>query len=863
MLKISCFLVVTSLVSGTACAGDAADLTARAADAFSAGHYQQAAGYARQAQAADEEKFQAAVRQALGKKPFDTAVLDAGLAGLVEKTAEARRRAARFDEASVLEQLGTHPMNGFTYRFDDHFRDARLSDPGTAETADRGTSAGFDFNFDSSDTVRLAVRKGVTIVKNGVLKYRHLKGDYLASNGNLAIDKDRIGEILLRIKCKKGKRVKLAWSHDPDAAAGNKETTEAIDIDTIPDNLFHTYRINAKNVLRRRMSFGDRIHKIFLFPSAIYGDCVEIDFIRFVSKTEKYREAPAGVTYESIAQEMRRVIYIDSPRALSYDIDLPAEPCTLNFGAGILQADAPVTLTISIYPRTDAHVPAGQERTELYHARLGDPQSWTDASVDMSAWSGRKVTIQFAAAGATNNVAFISNPVLYTPPSKKMNIIIVLQDALRADHMSCYGHARATTPATDEWIRGGVQFLHAFSQATKTRPSCPTIMTSLYPTATGVWYFTEMLDDAYLTLAEILRAQGFETAAFIQNPNAGPIAGLHQGFSYLFDNLGEHAEELVGKPLFEWMDAHRDRNYFLYLHLRDPHGVYDPPRPFDQLYRSSASGGRPVKKDTRLFDPDWIENPTAESRNLLYDGEIQNNDHCFQALLGRLSADNIRNDTAIVVIADHGEHLGEHDLWSHRPPGYRQGLHVPLLMAYPAGLPGGLKISQPVQMIDVMPTILDLADIDHTQLILQGDSLLPLIRQENLSYWNSRVAFSEEVLFKRKDSRQEWCSLFFGDWHFLNSGSISDSLTARVPDTALYSSLFTTRIFDYVHDPQEESAARYDLADTVYLQTIKDRVRACQENNMQLHETLTRNKQREIQYEPEAIERLKGLGYIQ
>jgi len=862
--RISHFFLLSSLVVLTACAEDAAEFISRAEDAFDAGQYEQAVGFAQQANNADEEKFQAAVQKVLKKKPFDMAVFEKSLGALVGKSEEARRKAQDFDQKSILDQLGAHSMNGFVYRFDDHFMDARVFPNREAGAQERTDSAGFEFNFDGFDTAPLKSKKSKTIIQNGILKYQHITHDYLESVGNINIDKDQIGEIIFRIKCKKGKLAKLSWSLDFDAVAEVKNTGE-IDIDIIPDNRFHTYRINAKNVLRRRMSYGARIQKIFFYPSTIPGDEVEIDYIRFVSKKEKYQEASAGVTYETIAKEMRKAIYVNTPRTLSYDVTLSGKPCKLSFGVGILQADAPVFMNVKVVIQNNPNGLVENETKEIYTARLMDAQSWTDATVDMAEWAGRRVTIQFQLNGTTNNVAFISNPVLYSPPSKKMNIIIVLEDALRADHMSCYGHIRTTTPVKDDWIKNGVQFLHAFSQATKTRPSCPSIMTSLYPTATGVWYFTEMLDDNYLTLAEILRSQGFETASFIQNDNAGPPAGLHQGFSYLLDSgiLGNNADGIYGDTLFEWMDAHKDRNYFLYLHLVDPHGIYDPPEPFDQFYTKASPGGKPVNKNTQSFDPAWVENPTVESRNLLYDGEIQYNDYSFNALLQKLSADKLKNDTAIIVIADHGEHMGEHDLWEHRPPGYKQVLHVPLLMVYPARLPKGLKISQPVQMIDVMPTILDMAAVDSKQLMLQGDSLLPLVEQENLSYWNNRIVFSEEVVLKKKHSQKAWCSLFFQNWHFLNSGAIADDLTKQVSDRTLYSEFFTTRIFDYVNDLQEEDSLKYDLADISYLQKMKKMVKECQANNSKVHETLTRGERQEIQYEPEAIKRLKGLGYIQ
>jgi choline-sulfatase len=124
----------------------------------------------------------------------------------------------------------------------------------------------------------------------------------------------------------------------------------------------------------------------------------------------------------------------------------------------------------------------------------------------------------------------------------------------------------------------GVQFDWAFSQATKTRPSVPALMTSLYPTATGVWHRSDMLSERHLTLAEIMRSQGFVTASFLQNGNAGPYAGLHQGFSELYDEriMGNASEEIFGERVFSWLEDHRDQNFFLYLHPLDPHAPYDP-----------------------------------------------------------------------------------------------------------------------------------------------------------------------------------------------------------------------------------------------------------------------------------------------
>ena len=137
----------------------------------------------------------------------------------------------------------------------------------------------------------------------------------------------------------------------------------------------------------------------------------------------------------------------------------------------------------------------------------------------------------------------------------------------------------------------GIQFDWAVSQATKTRPSVPPDDVAVSD-GDGRLAFSDMLSERYLTLAEILRAQGFATASFIQNGNAGPYAGLHQGFSESYDEqvMGKATEEIYGERVFSWLERHRDRNFFLYLHAIDPHGPYDPPPPFDAWYQEVAGG---------------------------------------------------------------------------------------------------------------------------------------------------------------------------------------------------------------------------------------------------------------------------------
>ena len=157
-----------------------------------------------------------------------------------------------------------------------------------------------------------------------------------------------------------------------------------------------------------------------------------------------------------------------------------------------------------------------------------------------------------------------------------------------------------------------------------------------------------------------MRSQGFLTASFIQNTNAGPAAGLHQGFGQLFHIRG--AAEGYGKLFFDWLQELHDRNFFAYVHVLDPHGVYDPPADFRGWYEELAPGRTPVERDDLEHDPAWVETPTLEGRRALYDGEIRANDHHFERLLEELERLELLKDTLVIFLADHGEHLGERGL---------------------------------------------------------------------------------------------------------------------------------------------------------------------------------------------------------
>jgi arylsulfatase A-like enzyme len=331
------------------------------------------------------------------------------------------------------------------------------------------------------------------------------------------------------------------------------------------------------------------------------------------------------------------------------------------------------------------------------------------------------------------------------------------------------------------------------------------------------------------------------TASIHQNPNAGSPAGLDQGFSYLFENVPGRAEELYSGLPLRWIEARHDRNFFLYLHLADPHEPYHPPDAFrtwfDEL-ESTAVGGVAARRLDRQ-DPEWLR----EARRALYDGEVSFNDRWFAVFLQRLDDLGLSDDTLIVFMSDHGEHLGEHDRWSHNPPGYVQVLHTPLIMVYPRRIQKGLVIDEIVQNLDIMPTILDLAGVEGGSLLIQGDSLVPLMTEGSQRQWMRNLAYSEEALLKK--SRQDprpYGSVFFDRWHVLDS---------------IYAPM---ELFDLERDPAETKRLRTSrMVKTRIPAFLRDMQRA----ELEIWRHITGERQTAVTLDRETISVLKALGYLE
>lgn len=306
---------------------------------------------------------------------------------------------------------------------------------------------------------------------------------------------------------------------------------------------------------------------------------------------------------------------------------------------------------------------------------------------------------------------------------RRPSIVLVLVDALRPDHLGCYGYRRLTSPVLDSFAASAVVFENAVAVSSWTKPSIPSLFTSLYPSQHGVFEGSahgdapesDVLPDEAVTLAETLKERGYATAAFVNNLHLRPQFGLAQGFDR-YEELSEPAPVMV-QHLLAWLQivsSPEARPFFAYLHLLDAHWPYT----------ASAAAARAIGVDWQRIGLDGADRSLREAVNqrlvtlsaekldaliARYDAAIRSVDDALGELQAGLADAGTLDEMVVLVTADHGEEFLEHGLLGHGDDLYEESLHVPLILRLPHREAAGRRIAVRVSSLDVMPTILELA----------------------------------------------------------------------------------------------------------------------------------------------------------
>ena len=338
------------------------------------------------------------------------------------------------------------------------------------------------------------------------------------------------------------------------------------------------------------------------------------------------------------------------------------------------------------------------------------------------------------------------------------NIIFILVDTLRADHMHSYGYHRPLTATMDRIAADGVLFERCIAVAPWTLPSIASIITGYNPCVhkaanfrqisqmdTGRAAVIPVLDDSFVTLAEQLQQLGYETAGFCANKFIKPEYGMAQGFDVFdtsfSDNTVRGSE--VNQAALAWLEGRNDSSkpVFLYLHYMDVHGPYNAaPRFMDPLLAEVEANPNKQVLPEEIFQRinAYLRQPPAITSDpqqwdrlshyrdywvARYDAGVWEMDYYLSQLVAKLEERGVWNDALIVFTADHGEALGEHGVWDHGYTQFQTDIHVPLVLRWKDHLPAGERVPETASQLGLGATILELIGHDPA-MDIQGTSLL-------------------------------------------------------------------------------------------------------------------------------------------
>ena len=313
------------------------------------------------------------------------------------------------------------------------------------------------------------------------------------------------------------------------------------------------------------------------------------------------------------------------------------------------------------------------------------------------------------------------------PGPSKPSVILIIIDTLRADHLSCYGYSRNTSPVIDSLADSGILMENVFAQASWTLPATATIMSGLSTVSHGAGMDVPTgnvygMDPMMPLLAPLLDEHGYRTAGFFNVYLLGGDFGFHRGFDTFMcrENGDGMAAETVDSAL-EWLGSIPEGDpFFLAVHLFDVHDPYDPPAPYDTYYTSRGSRGEvfwEMTPEGAVARPEQLDHLKG-----LYDGEIAFVDSQLGRLFAGVRGMDRESRPLVILTADHGEEFLEHGYVGHGRTLYPEITHVPLIISGP-GAEQGVRRSLLCGQVDILPTVLDYCAIPPPSGV-EGVSLL-------------------------------------------------------------------------------------------------------------------------------------------
>jgi membrane-anchored protein YejM (alkaline phosphatase superfamily) len=307
-------------------------------------------------------------------------------------------------------------------------------------------------------------------------------------------------------------------------------------------------------------------------------------------------------------------------------------------------------------------------------------------------------------------VAIAVGACVARPPSRPADVVLIVIDTLRADHVSLYGYPRRTAPALEAFARDAVTYDDAISPGTWTVPSHAAIFTGRWPSFAGAervagdHNLAMPINDAAPTLAELLSRSQFHTAAFVANTAyVARALGFARGFDEFADWNLSTANRLE-RAFRLWLPTRNDR-VFVFMNILDPHEPYDPPGAYKRLFPGRVRSYGTIMTD--LVDRGTPVTPELQAHFVSqYDGEVAFTDHVLGEIFDDLKRAHRYDSALVIVTSDHGELLGEHGVAGHGGAPYEPLVHVPLIVKLPGNARAGERVARRVSTLGIFQTIL-------------------------------------------------------------------------------------------------------------------------------------------------------------